>query len=105
MATSIQAPIDGNDDGEVTGPPRRRWVTAILVVVCSLIAAMWVYAFGFASKQGVYFVTDKAWRTAADQICVRATQERLALVDTSGGFISNPTHEQMTERADIVDTA
>ena len=75
------------------------------MVICALIAAMWVYAFGFASKTGVYFVSEKAWRTSAEQICVDATQRRLALADTSQGYISHPTHEQMLERADIVDQA
>ena len=83
----------------------RRWVRAILIVICALIGAMWVYAFGFASKTGVYYVTDKSWRTSAEQICVEATQRRLALAHTSEGYISAPTHAQMVERADIVDKA
>jgi hypothetical protein len=66
---------------------------------------MWVYAFVFAPKTGVYFVTDKAWRASADQICATAEQQRLALVDTTQGYIASPTHEQMTHRADIVDRA
>lgn len=86
-------------------PKRRRWVRAMLVVVCALIAAMWVYAFIFAPRGGVYFVTDKSWRTSADRICAGAEQQRLALVDITQGYISNPTHEQMTQRADIVDRA
>jgi hypothetical protein len=90
---------------EAAAPKRRRWVRAVLVLICALIAAMWVYAFGFASKTGVYFVSEKAWRTSAERICTDATQRRLALVDTSQGYIANPTHEQMTQRADIVDKA
>jgi hypothetical protein len=77
----------------------------MLILVCALIAAMWVYAFGFASKTGVYFVSEKGWRTSAERICTGATQRRLALADTSQGYISNPTHEQMLQRADIVDKA
>ena len=91
---------------EPTPPPRtRRWVRAILVLICALIAAMWVYAFVFAPRTGVYFVTDKAWRASADQICAGVQQQRLALADTAGGYISNPTNEQMIQRADIVDRA
>ena len=86
-------------------PKRRNVLRALLLLVCALIAAMWVYAFVFASKKGIYFVTDKAWRTSAEQICTNATQQRLALADTTGGYISTPTHEQMTQRADIVDEA
>ncbi len=95
-----------NPDLDPAQPPKTRgWVKAILVVICGLIAAMWVYAFVFAPKSGVYFVTEKTWRTSADQICAVAQQQRLALVDTSGGYIANPTHEQMIQRADIVDRA
>ena len=93
----IETPVAAEFDA--TPPPRkRRWVRAILVVICGLIAVMWVYAFGFASKQGVYFVTDRAWRTSADRICAGVERQRLALVDTTGGYISNPTHDQMIQR-------
>lgn len=95
-----------SDPAEVIDPPKtRRWVRAILIVICALIAAMWVYAFGFATKTGVYYVTEKGWRTSAEQICVQATERRLALADTSQGYISKPTHAQMIQRADIVDRA
>jgi hypothetical protein len=83
----------------------RRWVRVLLASICALIAAMWVYAFVFAPKNGVYFVTDKAWRTSADRICADVEQRRLALADTSEGYIANPTHEQMLQRADVVDRA
>ena len=102
MKTAI--PIEG--DLELAPAPKsNRWVRAILIFVCAAIFAMWVYAFGFATKKGVYFVTDKAWRTSADQICATAEQKRQALVDTTQGYIKNPTHEQMIQRADIVDKA
>jgi len=90
---------------EVTKPRSRPWVRAALIFVCALIGAMWVYAFGFASKTGVYYVTEKSWRTSAEQICVDATQRRLALADTTQGYIAKPTHAQMIQRADIVDRA
>lgn len=98
--------IDTQIDTRVESPQKPRlWVRAILVLICALIAAMWIYAFVFAPKEGVYFVTDKAWRTSADQICATVEQQRLALADTAQGYISDPTHEQMTQRADIVDRA
>jgi hypothetical protein len=100
----IETPMATDLDAAPPAKPRR-WVRAILVLICALIAAMWVYAFIFAPKSGVYFVTDKAWRTSADRICDGVEQQRLALVDTTGGYISNPTHAQMIQRADIVDQA
>jgi hypothetical protein len=90
---------------EPSSAPKRRWVRALLGLICALIAAMWVYAFVFAPKDGVYFVTDKGWRTSADRICAGAEQQRQALADTSEGYITNPTHEQMLQRADVVDRA
>ncbi|HEY0520395.1 MAG TPA: hypothetical protein VGC84_12950, partial [Ilumatobacteraceae bacterium] len=59
--------------------PPRRWVRVLLGFICALLAAMWVYGFVFAPKTGVYFVTDKAWRTSADHICASVEQQRLAL--------------------------
>jgi hypothetical protein len=97
--------IDIAEDTETAEQKSRPWVRAILIFVCLLIGAMWVYAFGFASKTGVYYVTEKSWRTSAEQICVDATQRRLALADTTQGYIAKPTHAQMIQRADIVDRA
>ena len=100
--------IDTADTAEpqATLEPRRGpWIKIVLVTVCALIAAMWIYAFIFAPKKGVYFVTDKNWRASADRICAAAEQKRLALADTAQGYIKNPTHEQMLQRADIVDRA
>jgi hypothetical protein len=98
LADVTEAPIPGERK-------TRTWVRVMLAVICALIAAMWVYAFVFAPKKGVYFVTDKAWRVSAEQICANSEQQRLALADTAQGYIKNPTHEQMTQRADIVDKA
>jgi hypothetical protein len=94
-------------DPEIEPAPHktRGWVKATLILICALIAAMWVYAFVFAPKEGVYFVTEKAWRASADQICATAEQQRLALADTDEGYIANPTQAQMIQRADIVDQA
>ena len=89
-----------------TTPRRSRFaVRALLAVLCLLMASMWVYYFFFASDQGVYQLQDPTWRTTAKPICAAAQAERTALADTSGGYISNPTPEQMTQRAEIVDKA
>ena len=89
-----------------TTPRRSRHaVRALLAVLCLMVAGMWVYYFFFASDQGVYQLQDPTWRTTAKPICAAAQAERTALADTSGGYISNPTPEQMTQRAEIVDKA
>jgi len=87
-------------------PARRRspwrYVVAVAVV---LLMAMWVYALFFASKKGTYRVDDDAWRADAAQICRAAELERRELVDTSDGYIAEPTPAQAAERADLVDQA
>ncbi len=86
--------------------PKHGWfVRVILLLVCGLLAAMWVYYFFFAPERGVYQLEDTSWREKASPICEAAQAERAELVETSDGFISNPTPEQMLERAEIVDQA
>lgn len=86
-------------------PPMRRWIRCVLVVVCLLIAAMWVYALGFAPKKAVYRVDDASWRSYAEQRCETARDARNALADIAGGYIADPTPQQMFQRATIVDKA
>jgi hypothetical protein len=86
-------------------PGRRspwRYVVAIALI---LLMAMWVYALFFASKKATYRVDDDAWRAEAEQICRAAETERRGLVDTTAGYIAEPTPEQAVERADLVDQA
>ena len=86
--------------------PRHSWVARVLLIgICAVLAAMWVYYFFFASDRGVYQLQDTSWREQASPICVAAQAERTALTDTSAGYITNPTPEQMVQRADIVDRA
>jgi len=89
----------------IRAPRTRTPVKLVIVLCCAIVASMWVYYFVFATNEGVYQVQDKSWRVAAQQVCVAASLEREALADTSGGYLANPTNEQMLQRADIVDNA
>jgi len=63
--------------------PRRtrgRWLTPLLVVIVLAIAAMWVYAFVFAPRDGVNPVRDKAWSDAAETRCALASDQLAPLV-------------------------
>ena len=94
------------DAAELPMTPKHSWFVRIaLILVCVALAAMWVYYFVFASDTGVYQLQDTSWREKASPICVAAQAQRGELVDTAGGYISNPTPEQMRQRADIVDQA
>ncbi|MCE9623459.1 MAG: hypothetical protein K8R99_14055 [Actinomycetia bacterium] len=94
------------DSAALPQAPRHGWpVRILLILICAVLAAMWVYYFVFASDKGVYQLQDTSWREQASPICVAAQAERAELTDTAGGYIQNPTPEQMLQRADIVDQA
>lgn len=95
----------GAASGGGSQPRRIRPVAILLTAVILLLAAMWIYALFFASKEAAYRIDDDAWRTNAQQICVRYQAQRLELVDTDQGYIAEPTTDQMIERADLVDQA
>jgi len=103
MKTIVEDPPDSSSPPV---PPRRHhWLRWVVIVVCLLIGAMWAYAFLWAPSKGVYRVDDGHWRSSAQSICQAATVERVKLIDTGGGFIARPTPEQMTQHANVVDTA
>ena len=81
----------------------RRVGTLILSVVCLAIVAMWVYAFGFASKEAVNKFGDEAWAARADARCLIAKNERLALPDYR--LISDAGPDALAQRAALVDRA
>jgi hypothetical protein len=80
-------------------------ITARTVIGLSIIGlvAMWVYAFGFASKEAVNKIDDQAWTQRAEEICKQAEEERLALADLRQ--ISDAGPNALNDRADLVDKA
>ena len=64
---------------------------------------MWIYAFGFASKESVNKIDDQAWADRAEGICNQAETQRLALADLRQ--ISDAGVNALTERAEIIDKA
>jgi hypothetical protein len=85
--------------------PQRRWMKWLLIVIVAALAGMWVYAFVFASKDGRYQVDDMTWRKAAETRCATASDEMAALASNEGGRITDPTVQQMAQRASLVDQA
>jgi hypothetical protein len=59
-----------------TAPARHGWVKYLLAVIVLAIAAMWIYAFVFAPREGVNPVKDDAWADGAEAAC-EAASERL----------------------------
>lgn len=64
---------------------------------------MWIYAFGFASKESVNKIGDQKWTARAEEICSKAEEQRLALVDLRQ--ISDAGVNALTERAALIDKA
>ncbi|MGD9705685.1 MAG: hypothetical protein AB7Q42_06965 [Acidimicrobiia bacterium] len=74
---------------------------ALLVVVVALLAAMWVYAFLFAPKEGVNRIGDRAWSERAEVRCADAKEQLVALADMR--TIEDVGAGALTEKAAIVD--
>lgn len=58
----------------------RTWLKILLTAVCLGIAAMWVYAFGFAPRDGVNPVKDPAWTEGAEAVCSATSKQLNQLV-------------------------
>ena len=58
----------------------RVWLKSLLALACVGIAAMWVYAFVFAPRDGVNPVKDPAWTDGAEAVCSSTSKQLNALV-------------------------
>lgn len=90
---------------ERTAGQRFARLTARIAIGTSIagLVVMWVYAFGFASKESVNKINDQAWTVRAEDICKQAMTERLALADLRQ--ISDAGVDALSDRADLVDKA
>jgi hypothetical protein len=107
MTATASAPSPPGPGAEPQPPrsPMAKLAFVVISVAVVGIAAMWVYAFVFASRQGVYRIEDDAWRANAQQVCAAAQDQRLELADLSEGVITDPTAAQLAQRAGIIDQA
>lgn len=64
---------------------------------------MWVYAFGFASRESFNRIGDDAWKARSEARCLIAENERFALQDLEK-MNANDT-AALKKKADIVETA
>jgi len=81
----------------------RRIIKPLLIVVCALIGAMWIYALFFASKVSINKIDDASWKASAEKICLVSEKERLALVDLR--MVKDAGENALSERAEIIDKA
>jgi hypothetical protein len=97
----MERPVDGGQPDPDKAP--RKWVRWVLVLVCLPIVAMWVYAYGFATKRATVHIDDRAWTERAESICAVANNQRDELFDPRK--IDDVQGDAMIERAAIVDQA
>lgn len=81
----------------------RSLVRGGLLVICLLLAVMWVYAFVFASRESVNLIGDKAWQEYAEKRCMQARLERAELADFRK--LEDVGPGALAQRADLVDRA
>jgi hypothetical protein len=75
----------------------------LLTVVVVAIAAMWVYAFGFAPRESINRINDAAWQARSEARCAKAEDERFALEDLSAMDPNDPA--ALRRKADLVELA
>ena len=93
------------NSAERTARQRISRLLARSVIGTCIIAliAMWIYAFGFASKESINKINDQAWTIRAEEICNQAETKRLALTDLRQ--ISDAGVNALSERAATIDKA
>ena len=99
--STATTPPSGDDTDE--NRARSMGIRAGLTILVLVFATFWTWALFFASKEAVNRIDDRAWAERADQICERATDERVELADFR--VVSEGGPELVLERADIVDAS
>jgi hypothetical protein len=64
---------------------------------------MWVYAFGFASRESFNRIGDESWKVRTEAACQKAEDDRFALQDLSAMDPNDP--KDLAKKATIVDAA
>lgn len=75
----------------------------VIVTACVLIAAMWVYAFGFAPRESINRIGDTEWMARAEARCLVAENERFELENLERMDPNDPI--ALRAKADIVEVA
>lgn len=81
----------------------QRLARIVLTIACAGILGMWIYAFGFASRESVNKIGDDAWKARAEAHCQVAENERFALQDLTAMDPNDQT--ALKKKADIVEKA
>lgn len=88
--------------------PRNRSFLARLarsLILASVVAiiAMWIYAFGFASRESINRINDRQWSERSEALCSKEEEFRASLQDLTE--IDPNDSSAMKRKADIVEKA
>lgn len=83
--------------------PRVTATRFVLGAICTAIAAMWVYAFGFAPRESANRIKDATWQERAEAICAATSEARAQLANLSK--IDAKDSAALAQRAELVETA
>jgi hypothetical protein len=97
MSATLESPA-GVDAPE--RPSRWRYVVVLVLV---LLAAFWIWALFFASKEAINRIEDRAWAERAETICAAAQVEREGLADYRE--LDGDDAAMLAERAELLDRA
>ena len=75
----------------------------LLIVVITLIVAMWTYGLFFASKQAINKFADRQWAQAAQSRCLISEKQRLELADYR--LVDDLGVAALSQRSALVDKA
>lgn len=78
-------------------------VRVILGTICLAIAAMWVYAFGFAPRESINRIHDREWQKRAEDVCAATAEARAKLAKLVKIDSRDPA--ALAERANLVEQA
>jgi hypothetical protein len=78
-------------------------VKVLLTGICILIGAMWVYAFGFASRESVNRIGDESWMARSEARCLIAENDRFAMENLNR--LDPTSRADLNKKADIVTIA
>jgi hypothetical protein len=78
-------------------------VKVLLTGICILIGAMWVYAFGFASRESMNRIGDESWMARSEARCLIAENDRFAMENLNR--LDPTSRADLNKKADIVTIA
>jgi hypothetical protein len=82
-------------------PQTKPWLKIVLGIIVAGLAAMWIYAFFFASRENVNSLNDGEWTKRAEVECAAADKALTKLPTVP--LLTDLSPEALTERAVVLD--